>query len=245
MLTAHGIEEFRRYLQVLRSAPESAPPIHLLYDASTSVETSFGATIESMPHGRPFTSRYEFGVYLDQTLSSADPSLISREHRLWTWLALFYFDQLCPMRKNGQRVPKSEGLYILDEKFDYSTYYRHLVRTPWIAVRMHPDESRVVLTPLKEVDAPLAVRGELIEQIASRQALFRSRTVMTAAYRLYYNPESARPRKGAGGSGPGSPRRFAAVLNQLDLTYDLESITPDAVIARLPAEFKQWKANLA
>lgn len=242
LLNDEAIEEFRRYLIELRYVPETPPPVYLLDHPSASLDAPFSATIAREPNGEPFRTRLEFGQYLVQVLSTVDGAVISRNHRLWAWLALYYFDQICPPGKNGSRTPlKDYAAYVLDSEFNYTDYYRHLVRTPWIAVSLHPALSRVVLTPLKDVDAPLAQRGELIEQIASRQSLFRSPVVMAVADQMYYDPAISRPRRGSGSSGAGSPRRFATVLNQLDLTYDLESVTPDMIIARLPKEFDRWK----
>jgi hypothetical protein len=241
-LNEDGIEEFRRYLIELRSAPTARPPFYMLAHPSTSSDANFTAVVEREPVGRPFQSRYEFGTYLAQVLAEVNSASISREHRMWAWLALYYFDQLCPPNRNGARTPSDDAAYVLNAEFSYTVYYRHLVRTPWIAAHLHPVTSKVILTPLRDTDAPLAQRGELVEQIASRPNLFRSATVMTVADRLYYDPEIGRPRKGTGGSGAGSPRRFAAVLNQFDLTYDLESVTPDMIIGRLPKEFDRWKS---
>lgn len=244
LLDENAIEEFRRYLIELRGNPGAQPPMYLLTAATTSVEAPFTVWVEREPHGTPFKSRYEFGRYLVDVFKVVDGASISREHRLWTWLALYYFDQLCPPTRSGTRKPLShDAAYVLDAEFNWTNYYRHFVRTAWVAVGMHPVESRVLLTTIREVDAPLAQRGELIEQIASRQSLFRSGTVMQVADQLYYDPAVDRPRRGAGGSGPGSPRRFAAVLNQFDLTYDLESVTAETVIERLPKEFERWKRD--
>jgi hypothetical protein len=245
LLNTDAIEEFRRYLVELRRDPLAQPPTYLLTSSVTSSDPPFEARLEREPTGVPFTSRYEFGKYLVQVLNGVDGALISREHRLWTWLALYYFDQLCPPNKSGARKPLDDAAYVLDSEFNWTTYYRHFVRTPWIAVSLHPVQSRVVLTPLRDFDRPLAQRGELVEQMASRQSLFRSRTVMTVADRLYYDPATDRLRRGAGGSTAGSSRRLAAVLNQFDLTYDLESVTPETVISRLPKEFDRWTAALA
>jgi hypothetical protein len=241
LLNELGLEEFRRYLTELRSAPATPPPFYMLSHPSTSSEAEFTAVIQREPNGTPFQSRFEFGTYLAHALAQVNAASISREHRMWTWLALYYFDQLCPPNQKGVRTPSDDAAYVLNAEFSYTVYYRHLVRTPWIAAQLHPVTSKVILTPLRDTDAPLAQRGELVEQIASRPNLFRSATVMTVADRLYYDPDRGRPRKGTGGSGAGSPRRFAAVLNQFDLTYDLESVTPDMIIGRLPKEFDRWK----
>ena len=241
MLSAEGSRVFREYLEVLREAPGAAVPWSLLTDPSMSEDAPFHALIEREPHGRPFADRHEFGVYLVGALANADRARISLEHRLWNWFALYFFDQLCPPDASGARAPLRDlSVYLLDEKYVWTRYYRHFVRAPWLAVSLHPETSRAILIQGSAQDAPLTGRGELFEQIAGRQSLFRSPTVMGAVYSLYFDPATGRPRAGTGGSRGGSPRRLGAVLNQLGLTYDLEWGESDIIIGLLPNEFARW-----
>ena len=83
--------------------------------------------------------------------------------------------------------------------------------------------------------------GDIAEQLASRQELVTNPSVMEVATRLYINPETGRPKRGAAGRGPGSARRLAAVLNQLDLTWDLYGLDPDKLLDLLPEEFNQFQ----
>jgi hypothetical protein len=66
----------------------------------------------------------------------------------------------------------------------------------------------------------LATRGRISEDLASRQGIFGNRTVIAAAQRLYFDEKNNSPRFGASGHGPGSVRRYAIVVQQLELTYD-------------------------
>jgi hypothetical protein len=47
-------------------------------------------------------------------------------------------------------------------------------------------------------------------------------------------------KRGAAGSGPGSARRFADILNQFDLTWDLYAMKMLAIRQMMPAEFKRF-----
>jgi hypothetical protein len=84
--------------------------------------------------------------------------------------------------------------------------------------------------------------GDIVEQLASRQELVTNRAVVGAATKLYYDATRMAARRGAGGKGPGSPRRLADILNQLDLTWDLYAIADDDLISKLPAEFDRFKS---
>jgi hypothetical protein len=244
VLTDTGIDAFGSYLVNLRAGIKQAAPVHLLTAEETSAPAPFEAKIEREPGGKSFANRFAFGTYLAQQLKTPSVS-ISRAHRVWAWLALYYFDQICPERPDGTRVVLADPAYILGKDFSYNNYYRHLVRTPWISVVMHGDYARALLMPLKVTTSPLAQRGELIEQLASRQHLFSSQPVVAAAHELYYDEASDRLKLGAGGSKAGSPRRLAAVLNQFDLTYDFGATDAATILQRLPREFAKWKPKIA
>ena len=112
--------------------------------------------------------------------------------------------------------------YILSS--DYRYYYRHLVRSPWQLVRQHGKFAQLLLIAPQKQDFPLSVHGEILEQFGGRQQVLSSRPIVEAAFKMYFDTSTNRPRRGVAGSGRGSARRFGLVLRQLDLTYDSEAI---------------------
>jgi hypothetical protein len=88
---------------------------------------------------------------------------------------------------------------------------------------------------------PPSIMGEVVEQLASRQELITNKAVVAAATKLYFDRGKDSPRRGFGGKGPGSPRRLADLLNQLDLTWDLYAMSDDEVMAKLPSEFDRFR----
>lgn len=88
---------------------------------------------------------------------------------------------------------------------------------------------------------PLSKPGDIVEQSASRQEFVTNKAVVEAATRLYIDGASRTAKKGAGGKGPGSARRFAEVLNQLDVTWDLYAMSADDLLSILPAEFNRFR----
>lgn len=238
-LNADGMARFERYLNQLRGGLTQSPPAELLYSDAYATVTDTGASVEE----KVFDNRYEFGTYLADRLSVLDRRAISRNNGLWTWLALYYFDQLCPVTTAGTRNVRSIQAYVLPNRYDFRIYYRHLVRTPWLVVLDHREFARVLLIPAGAIkEAPLATRGEIIEQIASRQEYLGNPAIIQAAYSLYFDEKKARPRRGAGGSAGGSPRRLATVLQQLGLTFDLGACRADTIRKLLPREFDRWRA---
>ena len=86
--------------------------------------------------------------------------------------------------------------------------------------------------------------GEVVEQLASRQDFVRSPGIMAAATTLYFDPDTASLRKGAAGKDTaGSSRRFVPFVQQLDLTYDLYTLSKERFLEMLPAEYDRFTAQ--
>lgn len=240
-LSEAGNAAFLAYLESLKEMPSAPPPFALLNDAQASTAVPFTATIERHPGGKPFASRHAFGAYLVESLGDADRRTISYNHGLWNWLALYYFDQLCPTDTAGSRDRGEIARYFLTREYRHDRYYRHLVRSPWQAVLMHPVTSRVILIPLSSKGAPLEVVGEIFSQVAARQGVLRSAAVMAAIDEMYFDPTAGKPRTGTGGQKGGSSRRLGQILKQFELTFDLDADTGVNVLELLPKEFVTWK----
>ena len=231
VLNAEGLAKFTEYLADLRSAPSKAPPFELLTDGRYSDPFDPPVTIEQ----RSFNSAYEIGAYMIEVFESCEDRLISRNHGLWSWLALFYFDQLCKPDGSGNRKPLEDAVYVLEERFSFRRYYRHGIRTPWMAVKEHGEHAKVLL-----LTSGKGTRTDINEQLGAYQHLFANKTIIASAYAMYFDTTQQKPRRGAGGKGGGSARRLASIARQLELTYDLQECTPSKFLALLPKEFKTW-----
>ena len=221
--TAAGLSEFSKWL---RSGADGQIARDLLIDNAFSnpmVESDLLSVTE-------FNNRFEFGVHLVKLLEQFNNREISFDRGLWAWLAAWYFEQLCPRDVNGRRKLREENTYIPSET---RIYYRHLVRTPWYLVSTHGQASEFLLV------SPLNEQSYLLDQLASRQFVIASPTLIAAAKRLYTDPKTGRPRRGAGAKGPGSPRRLALIANQLLLTFDIRTMPVDKFMNLLPTEFRR------
>lgn len=240
LLNADGQRAFSSYLKSAIAGGSIHPPLGALTDSTTSTSAAIDVPIAREPLGRAFVSRHEFGLYLRDVLAAMPRNEISLDYRLWNWLSLYFIDQIAPVQAAGKRkLLKDSSAYLLDEKFVWRRYYRHLVRGPWLAASLHPEHSRALLLPL-ERGTPLAVRGELYEQIASRQSLLRSAAVMAAVDAMYFDEATMTRKAGSGGSGAGSPRRLGSLMNQFALTHDLEWDDRSLIPRLLPTEFSRW-----
>jgi hypothetical protein len=227
-------EGLNRFEQWLLGGAVGALPETLLIDP----QTSNPLPVKIRPARRSFRDRFEFGLYLTTLLSPLDVTSILHDRGLWSALALFWFDEICPTI-GGHRKLDKEYRYILSG--DFRHYYRHLVRSPWYLVREHGINSKFLLLPPVDGPHPLRRHGEILEQLGGRQAVLRSRPIIAEASRLYTDPRTGRPLKGVSGSGKGSVRRLALVLQQFELTFDCDSMQPGNLLKILPSEFDRWK----
>jgi hypothetical protein len=235
ILKGTGIAAFRGYLESLGDEGGSTPPpFELLEDEAYTTKLGISAAIDP---GRTFVNKLEFGRYLAERLEAlrSDPAL-ERDAGLWSWLALCFFDQLCPTRPDGSRKPRAEYSYILSQ--DYKHHYRHLVRTPCLAYALHGEHARVVLS------GPLHTHGEASEQLLSREHVLTNKPLFEAMDRLYVKagPDGSYHLKpGSRSKVGGSMRRLGKIVRQFDLTYDLRAMTVGRIFDLLPGEFDRFK----
>jgi hypothetical protein len=221
-----GLARYRAWLDA--GAPGEVPR-HLLDDPETSVAL---AARRPRPH-EVFERRYDLGVALVELLDALDPGQVRFDVGLWDWLSLHLFDQICPVRA-GQRKPAERARYVL-EIDDHKRRYRHLVRSAWSLVHRHGPHARFLLW------APPHTHGELTEQLASTQELIASTSVIEACATLYWDEERQDRRRGFGGKGPGSARRIPLIRRQFRLTYDIDHMPAERILALLPREFDRFR----
>ncbi len=184
------------------------------------------------PTGESVASRWHLGAWLFRTFAGAEEKM---DAGAWSWLGLHLFDVLCPP-KAGVRKVREDARYLL-EAGDYRKAYRHLLAGPFLLMQAHrsdPDAVRGLLAT--SPDAP----GEVYEQLAARKYTVTSRAVVQVATFLYFDLRTGKLKRGAGGSTAGSPRRLSEVLQQFDLTYDLQAISAQRLVGLLPKEFGRF-----
>jgi hypothetical protein len=226
--TGEGMIAFSQWL---RSGAPGNVPNDLLTDSTYSSPL---CETDLLTRDR-FADRYSFGCRLVELLIRFDSHTISYRRSLWSWLAAWYFDQLCEIDGSGKRILRKEYVYF---PYNERLYYRHLVRTPWYVVSQHGETARFLLISTRSDDQwPLSRQSYLLDQLAARQFVIASQTLVGAARRLYTDKFSGRPTRGAGAKGSGSPRRLALIANQLALTYDIRDMPTDNFLKLLPEEF--------
>lgn len=229
-LTPKGIDAFRGFLRNIRAGAEFQEHPAILYvdDYSTAVQPSISIDL------RRYRTKFDAASNLLDILSPLDGPALSADIGLWSWLALFHFDQLSPKRADGKRRPRQDYHYIPGG--DGWTRDRHLLAGPYKLVRQHGEHARVLLYP------PLHQHGNFIYQIGTRQEIVANRGLIEAIHLLYWNARTRRPKRGATTeSRPGSLQRLIAVVQQLELNYDLYGMTAGEILGLLPGEFDLFR----
>ena len=230
-LNQSGLDEFES-LRARLGEPGTANAIRRL---ATDSEGRFTDRLEAPIEvdATTFESRLEVGTYLLDRLGKPPGDAFVRDAGMWAWLAAFWFEQLRLTRGSG---PGENARWAFGDVGSRHSY-RHLLAGPFQVCRAHSDNPPRALAVLA---TPVHSPGEIAEQLMANPALVSNGTVMEVATALYIDPNTRRPKPGAAGKGPGSPRRLVAVLNQFDLTWDLRRISPARLKELLPGEFQRF-----
>ena len=228
--TDRGIAAFQEFLENARADGiiSEEDRQNLLQNDSYTVPINPDVSIDDSVS---FDNRFKAGEYLFRKLGDINNQ---REAGMWAWLALLFIRHLC-VEKGGRRIIGRNERYIPDFA-NWKLYYRHLLYGPFHIYKEHrtaPGKAMVVLCP------PVNKPGDAVEALSSRQHLIANPTVMKAATALYV--KDGKHKRGAGRKDRGGTRRFATVLMQFDLTYDLYQISPADLIELLPREFDEFK----
>jgi hypothetical protein len=235
MLNERGMSFFASYLDDVRAGAVKGPPLELLDDPATSARIGKDAGLEQ----KLLPTRMDAAQYLQEVLRPLDRKDVDHNSGLWTWLSLFFFEQLCPRGSDGIRKVKATYRYLLPRPVDpehFRHYYRHLLAGAYTTLRMHARGARLLLC------GAIDKFDDFNEQVASRQELITNRSLVQTLDVLYFDFAEGSAKRGAAPNKrkPGTLRRLIDVVSQVDLTYDLYSMTAEEFLAVLPAEFDSW-----
>ena len=228
-----GIKQFELILESLRQGQSVETPLDILTSDETSEVVSQTEDIDV----NIFHSRFELAAFVDKVLASTGIADEMNDIGLWSWLGAVFLDSTCPAEADGRRKPGNS--YRHSPSNNWRDFYRHLIRGPVRIFRLfkeNPEAASIVLC--QKPQSP----GDFVEQLASRQERITNPAIIETANRLYYDTSTGSPKRGASPNWrkPGTLRRFGDVLDQLDLTYDLYSMSTDQLTSLLPSEFAPY-----
>jgi hypothetical protein len=230
-----GIERFKTFIRSNRREPGSENlPSYLLSDQEFSSPLAVAIEIGE----GPFKSRYDMAEHLVNAFRDIDIQPLIADSGFWSWIALAWFDQLCPRIRGGGYKPSEYYNYVLSP--DYRHRPRHALRTSWELVLGHGENARFVLS------GDPRSRGEIAEQLAARQKLMAYTGVIAGASELYWDPDRMTFKKGVTARDKGGTiTRLINFLDQIDLTYDLYSLKSEELLELLPPEFERFGSGPA
>lgn len=230
-LNARGVEAFGGYLQQIRDGVEFQPSPAILHIDDYSDAVTPRIDVQAVEFG----SKYEAARYLADALAPLQTASLQTDVGLWSWLALYYFEQLSPKDAEGRRRPRENYHYIPSQTAGWQQD-RHLLAGPHKLFTMHGEHSRLLLYPA--VDE----HGAFVYDLGFRRDLITNRGLIEAIDILYWDPKRNRPKRGVTTrSNPGNLRRLIVVLQQLDFNYDLYGMTAKEILGLLPKEFDDWQ----
>lgn len=237
-LTDQGRDVYLAWLA--QRNPGETPPSELLNDDELT-EEALDAEIDQ---SKVFSSRYEFGEYLNQLLSMLDHKalLSSKNDGLWDWLTIAYFHQI------GKKMSRPWHYTVIRQGHSGTLAYRHLVRTTFEMYWRHGESSLVMLV------SDMATWGDLSEQLTSRQNVAHHRVFIQAANALYLREgkvvrgaasrvKPLKKRKPGETRGRGGVARLAVAVRRLDRTYDTRALTTEDMLKVLPREFQHFSSS--
>jgi hypothetical protein len=229
LLNEAGLEAFNEYLFKLNNKIDVPVPYYLLNDNESSELCELDIELDK----RLFETRFELGCYLVEIFKGKTMQPYNGHIGLWSWLALYWFDQLCP-KKDDKHISREKPNFILSKNYNHRP--RHSVFMTWQLVSKYGEVVKYLMS--KEP----SVRGEITEILMGTQEILSSQGVMELASTLYSAEEGRGFKKGAGGRGPGTSGRLTKWLGQIKRTYDVNSMTQAELFLLLPKEFEKFQS---
>lgn len=229
-----GMEQFRNYLRKARENPNVLVPTELLEDDVHTEVVEPTIEIEDIT----FDTRADAADFFHSKLSVLDSDTVNADSGLWTWLSLFYFDQVCPVF-NGRRTVRNDYTYIYEAGV-MRHFYRHLLYVAWRIKQIAPVHCRLML------QSKVNVMDKVTTEIMKRLFITRIPCAFEVLDRIYWDDSEKRPVSGVVGSkitAGNLSHRFPTRLRQLEKTYDLYSLNADQLIELLGDEFRVGPAN--
>lgn len=241
-LTDSGIRHSKDYLTALRDGLRIPFPDRLLTD------TQYATPVQPHVHveRRSFDSRRDAALYLVRRLAPVGSSGVIGNHGLWSWLGMFYFEDVVNKDSAGnpQLGRNPDIAYVIDPQETGrggTRRYAHRLMLAYEIYTRHEEHAWLML------DDPINSLSRFTLRLSDKQEAFRSMGVIDLAHRLYADRRTRRLKPGAtqgesrSTAPPGTLSRLLDVLDQLYMTYDVYGMSADRILPLLPPEFDRFK----
>jgi len=225
-----GVAKFQEFLKAARANAGEPVPHDILQDDNLTEIVKPEIELQQ----RTLSTKLEAATYLRDALAPiGNNDAIGTNAGLWTWLALFFFDSVCPQQNGGRKV-RIDAWYIFSPS-DGRAVYLHQLYVSWKVLNISRGFHRLLL------NFSLATRNRVTEEPMKRLFLLRIPCIFEVLDRLYWDDRRNKPRSGIV-SGTNANRgdlthRLPARVQQLECTYDLQSVDAAKMLDLLGREF--------
>lgn len=232
-LTAAGIRRAQAFLKHMREHPDAnrTPPNELLFGDPFSRPFDANANIKVGP--RRFTTRRDAGAYLAPRLATVRRQVLD-DAGVWSWLGMFYFEATAPAKlsPNDMNFLFESGADTSNAGRSDQQTYRHYLWGSWRLYEQHGESAAFLL------DQTISSWDDLSQRSFGSRRVFNSVGVVQSILRLYTSGDS---KKSGYVRSPGGLRHLLRVLPQLEMTYDVYGMEPEAFLRILPDPFRRWE----
>lgn len=231
--TEIGLQVFAEFIQTARANHKARLPVDPVPGSLLSGSEFTELTDYELPdETQSFPDKLSIGLLFTRVIPFGRNDEARIDVGLWSWFAAKYFDQITSNRKKI----KEERAYLASISFQ--DFYRHLILGPYYLFFISQDDPERVRVLL--YDEPTTM-NEVMVQFGSYQTLMQNKELQSLIQKLYYDVANKRIKRGAGGKEAGTPRRLMDFFRQIELNYDLGSITEARFWEMLPLEFTKFK----
>lgn len=244
---AEGVAALQELMDAERAKVNSSQPAKVSEDFFTMVEkiSRTAKLVQEVPGADPiddsmiFESRYDFGHYLHETLPTELSKVQYSNVGLWAWVSAVYLPQLLKRSSRGNSYDLWSTYRYIPLAYSKFRYYRHLAFISfWLHRQLGETAARLFLS------RPMYEHSDAIEQLyTSDKDFLTTPALLEVSVEMYLDAESgAMKKKALGKETPGSARRLATkVAKQLQMNFDMHSMTKEQVYSLLPSEFDSWR----
>lgn len=242
-----GLVAFQELMDAEKGKVKPSQPAKVSEDFFSTVKKIAGtsALVQEVPGAGPiddslvFNSRYDFGHYLHETLPVELSKVQYSNVGLWAWISAVYLPQLLKRSNRGNSHDLWSTYRYIPLAYSKFRYYRHLAFISfWLHRQLGETAARLFLS------RPMYEHSDAIEQLyTSDKDFLTTPALLEVSVEMYLDAESgAMKKKALGKETPGSARRLATkVAKQLQMNFDMHSMTKEQVYTLLPPEFDAWR----
>lgn len=179
----------------------------------------------------PIVTRRDAGEYVD-SLRPEITGDTADDWAFWSWLGMFHLTDIIPAERR-KRLSAEVETFVLDPELRRASHdlYRHYLLTSWRLLVQFGDRVGYLL------EQDVTDVGDLFRLSTNSPSRFNSLAIPELIVRLYTNQGTSRR---GHTRGRGGLRHLLRVLDQLERTYDVYGMTPEALIRILPPDFDRW-----